>query len=69
MQKTGNAAPNIRQELAVDTDVVEPKTAAEKLGLVASDSKGKALDPAEEAKKLKEQNIKTVPVIPVPEKK
>lgn len=69
LQKTGEAAPNIRQELTVDKDIVAPQTAAEKLGIVESDSKGKALDPIEEAEKLKAKNIKTVPVKPIPEKK
>ncbi len=70
LQKAGTPAPNIRSELAVDQDVAQPTSAAEKLGIVSPEStKGKALDPAEEAKKLQQQNVKTVPIKSVPEKK
>lgn len=54
--------PNIRKQLAVP-EAEKPKTAAEKLGLLGtSEPEGKALDPVEEAKKLQQKNIKTVPV-------
>lgn len=70
LQKAGTAAPNIRQELAVDTETAEPQTVAEKLGVTGTDGgKGKALNPKDEAQRLQQQNVKTVPIKPAPDKK
>ncbi len=65
LQKAGNSDPSIRQKLSVETDLAEPETAAQKLGIVPSDAKGKALNPGEEAQRLKKEDVKTVPVVPV----
>ena len=64
LQKAGSADPGIRQKLSVETDLAEPETAAQKLGIVPSDAKGKVLNPAEEAQRLKKEDVKTVPVVP-----
>jgi PBP1b-binding outer membrane lipoprotein LpoB len=64
LQKAGDADPTIRQKLSKETDAAQPETAAQKLGIVPSDAKGKALDPTEEAQRLKKQDVKTVPVAP-----
>lgn len=69
LQKAGTVDPTIRQKLYVEKDAAQPETAAQKLGLVPSDAKGKALDPTEEATRLKKENVKTVPVVPKAEAK
>jgi hypothetical protein len=69
LQKAGTVDPSIRQKLYVEKDAAQPETAAQKLGIVPSDAKGKALDPAEEAQRLKQEKIKTVPVVPKAEAK
>ncbi len=60
-----SADPMIQQKLA-NPDDLPPKTTAEKLGITKG--KDKPLDPVEEAKRLKEQDVKTVPVEDAPKK-
>lgn len=52
--------PNIRQKLATPEKV--KKTTTQKLGLTSAADPNKALDPVAEAKKLKQDNVKTVPL-------
>ena len=69
LSKTGatQVDPNIRKEMA-EAPVDEPKTVAQKLGVASPGSEGKALNPVEEAKRLQEEKIKTVPVKAAPAK-
>lgn len=64
IQKAGPVNSNIRQQLAVERDVVEePKTTIEKLGLKGDKKEaGKALNPVEEAKKLQQKGVPTTPL-------
>lgn len=52
--------PNIRS--VVNTPVPAKPTAAQKLGITADAKEKETLDPVAEAKKLKEKNVKTVPI-------
>ncbi len=63
LQKAGVSQnnPNIRTELNTP-DAEDKKTAAQRFGLSNGNRSDKMLDPVEEAKKLKSQNVKTVPV-------
>lgn len=67
LSKIGTRAdPNIRQELRVNTDQGEAATVTEKLGFATPES-GKALNPTEEAEKLKQQKINTSGSVSVPQ--
>jgi len=54
-----SADPQIQQKLD-NPEELPPRTAAEKLGITKKTEN--ALDPVEEAKRLKQDNVKTVPV-------
>lgn len=58
-----NANPSIRQDLANPEQEVEKETVAQQLGITPSDAQGKAIDPTVEATRLKQENVKTTPVV------